>query len=532
MRFKIFISSVQREFAKERKALADYIRKDVILNRFFDVFLFEEVPAQERFASGVYLAGVDECDIYLCIAGAEYGNVDRKGVSATEREYQRAEAKGKTRICFVAKTDRQRDPRETAFVRRIEAEVTRRSFDGWDSLRTGVYAALAKFLEGQGRINDLPFDAAKTAKVALPDLSIAKIRSFVRDAREKRDWKVPANASPLRVLTALELVDDEGQIANSAELLFGKRPQRFFRSSEVKCMQYYADRVSKPMGDYRIFEGDVFQLSDQATDFVMAHIRNWVGTRAEGETAAVPTKFELPRDAVKEAIVNAVCHRDYNSLGSVQVMLFSDRLEVSSPGGLPKGMTVAKLHKAHRSLPVNPLLAQAMFLRGYIEKAGTGTEDMIAKCREWGVDIPIWEMEDADGFKVILRRPTFGGSAFPGPSGRKGRGNTQATAQVGDQVSDQVGDQVGDQVSVAITSNANRVIAVMDGEVCAAEIRNRVGIASKRYFRMCVLQHLLDASLIEPTQPNSPRSPTQKYRLTAKGRTLAAQLVKKVPAHG
>ena len=195
-------------------------------------------------------------------------------------------------------------------------------------------------------------------------------------------------------------------------------------------------------------------------------------------------------------------------------------------------MTVAKLHKAHRSLPVNPLLAQAMFLRGYIEKAGTGTEDMIAKCREWGVDIPVWEMEDADGFKVVLRRPTFGGTAFPGPSGRTGRGNTQVTAQVGDQVSDQVGDQVGDQVSIAITSNANRVIAVMDGEVSAAEIRNRVGIASKRYFRMCVLQHLLDASLIEPTQPNSPRSPTQKYRLTAKGRTLAAQLVKKVPAHG
>ena len=87
---RIFISSVQREFAKERKALAEYVRKDAILGRFFDVFLFEEVPAQERKADGVYLAEVDACDIYLGIFGHTYGNVDSTGVSATEREYLRA----------------------------------------------------------------------------------------------------------------------------------------------------------------------------------------------------------------------------------------------------------------------------------------------------------------------------------------------------------------------------------------------------------------------------------------------------------
>ena len=70
-----------------RKALAEYLRKDAILGRFFEVFLFEEVPAQERKADGVYLAEVDDCDIYLGIFGHTYGNVDSRGVSATEREY-------------------------------------------------------------------------------------------------------------------------------------------------------------------------------------------------------------------------------------------------------------------------------------------------------------------------------------------------------------------------------------------------------------------------------------------------------------
>ena len=87
MKYRIFISSVQREFAKERKALAEYLRKDAILGRFFEVFLFEEVPAQERKADGVYLAEVDDCDIYLGIFGHTYGNADPRGVSATEREY-------------------------------------------------------------------------------------------------------------------------------------------------------------------------------------------------------------------------------------------------------------------------------------------------------------------------------------------------------------------------------------------------------------------------------------------------------------
>lgn len=69
--------------------------------------------------------------------------------------------------------------------------------------------------------------------------------------------------------------DDAGRIVNSAELLFGKKPQRFFISSEVKCMQFFADKVSKPMADYQVYRGDVFELVDQATHFVMTHIRNW-----------------------------------------------------------------------------------------------------------------------------------------------------------------------------------------------------------------------------------------------------------------
>jgi predicted HTH transcriptional regulator len=402
---RIFISSVQREFAKERKALAEYVRKDAILGRFFDVFLFEEVPAQERKADGVYLAEVDACDIYLGIFGHTYGNVDSSGVSATEREYQRAAKKRKTRICFVDKSAGDTDPRQAAFLSQVNEDVIRKGFVGYDDLRTAVYAALAKCLEDKGFINVLPFDASKTAGVTMKDLSVAKMRDFIRTAREKRQFPLPVNVPIEQLLMALELLDDDGRLLNPAALLFGKRPQKFFITSEVKCAQFYADRVSKPMADHQIYTGDVFELVDQATRFVMTHISNWVGTRETGDTAEVPTKFELPYDAVKEAIVNAVVHRDYTSNASVQVMLFKDRLEEWSPGGLPRGMTIGKLFAAHKSVPVNPLLARAMYLKGYIEKSGTGTGDMIAKCASWGVPAPEWYEDDPDDFRVVLKRP-------------------------------------------------------------------------------------------------------------------------------
>ena len=428
MIFRIFISSVQKEFAQERKALAEYIRKDAILGRFFDVFLFEEVPAQERAADDVYLKAVDGCDIYLGILGRTYGNTDAAGVSATEREYNRAVRRHKPRICFVARSDKPTEPKQAAFIARVGNDVVRKKFQGYDDLRTGVYAALAKYLADRGLISVLPFDASNSAGIALKDLSVGKMRDFIRTAREKRQFPLPVNASPEKLLTALELLDDGGRILNPAALLFAKRPQRFFVTSEVKCAQFYADRVSKPMADYQIYAGDVFELVDQATRFVMTHVSNWVGTRETGDTAEVPTKFELPYDAVKEAIVNAVVHRDYTSNASVQVMLFKDRLEVWSPGALPRGMTIEKLSTTHKSVPVNPLLARAMYLKGYIEKAGTGTEDMIAKCKEWDIPAPIWVEEDAEDFRVVLKRPVDGDFAGNGQNG-SARETTQQTTQ-------------------------------------------------------------------------------------------------------
>ena len=140
---------------------------------------------------------------------------------------------------------------------------------------------------------------------------------------------------------------------------------------------------------------------DQAVDFVMSKIARTVGTRAAGPQA--PVDYELPRDAVAEAIVNAVAHRDYASNASVQVMLFADRLEVWNPGELPTSLTPDLLRVPHPSIPRNPLLAEPLFLARYIEKAGTGTLEMINLCAQAGLPAPDFRQDGGQFVQTLWR---------------------------------------------------------------------------------------------------------------------------------
>ena len=98
---RIFVSSVQREFAEERVALRDYVRGDPLLRRFFDVFVFEDVPATDRRPDQLYLGEVARCDLYAGLFGNGYGFEDDQGLSPTEREFDCATEIGAHRLIFV-----------------------------------------------------------------------------------------------------------------------------------------------------------------------------------------------------------------------------------------------------------------------------------------------------------------------------------------------------------------------------------------------------------------------------------------------
>ena len=233
---KIFISSVQKELVAERKALAGYLAGDPLLRRFFDYFLFEDQPAADQRADQCYLEEVDRSDIYLGIFGNEYGWEDAEGFSPTHREFNRATETGKSRLIYVkGADDGVRHPKMRALINEAGASLIRRG----------------------------------------------------------RNFPLPGDTPPHEVLAHLNLLD-KGRPTHAAILLFGKQPQRFLITSEVKCAHFHGYEVAKPIPSYQVYKGTVFDLVDQAKDFVLSKIDLWVGTRAESTQA--PTKYEIPQE--------------------------------------------------------------------------------------------------------------------------------------------------------------------------------------------------------------------------------------------
>ncbi|MBM3892426.1 MAG: DUF4062 domain-containing protein, partial [Verrucomicrobia bacterium] len=143
---RIFISSVQREFAEERAALRDFLRGDPLLRRFFEPFLFEELPAADRRADEVYVSEVERCGLYLGLFGDDYGFEDAQGISPTEREFAAATQRRKHRLIFVkGAEDRAKHPKMRALIRRAGEQLIRRRFVTKAEPIAGVYAALVQY---------------------------------------------------------------------------------------------------------------------------------------------------------------------------------------------------------------------------------------------------------------------------------------------------------------------------------------------------------------------------------------------------
>ena len=400
---RLFISSVQKEFQAERRAIKDFVEGNALLRRFFNVFLFEALPASDRKADDVYLEEVDRCAVYVGIFGRQYSAKNDGSVSPTEREFDQATLQGKYRIILVQEVpDADRHPQMQQLVGKASGQLIRRKFTNTAELTGQLYDSLVEYLERKGELRTVPFDEASCQGASLAEISTAKLQWFVERARRERSFPLSENAPADKVLAHLNLLTN-GEPTHSAILLFGTNPQRFrsLISAEIKCAHFHGTTVQKPIPSYQIYKGTLFDQVDQAVDFVMAKIARAVGTRAAGPSA--PVDYEIPRDVIAEAIVNAVAHRDYTSNASVQVMLFADRLEVWNPGELPPNLSFEELRTKHASIPRNPLIAEPLFWAHYAETLGTGTLDMIERCSQAGLPEPDFEQRGGTFAMTIWR---------------------------------------------------------------------------------------------------------------------------------
>lgn len=407
----LFISSVQKELQTERYAVRDYISGDPLLRRFFKPFLFEDLPAADRSAGNVYLEAVDRCKVYLGIFGNEYGRENAAGLSPTEREFDRATEKGAYRIVLVkGADDGKRHPKMRLLIRKAESQLVRRRFHETPDLISELYASLVEYLATTGALQTLPFDASPCRGATLNDISEEKLTWFLRQARQERDFPLVESSTVTQAFEHLNLLD-HGRPKNAALVLFGAKPQKFVPVAEIKCLHFHGTEVEKPIPSYQLFKGTAFDQVDQAVDFVLSKLDRKVIPRKN--TPASEIEYEIPYEVIREAIVNAIAHRDYTSNAAVQVMVFADRFEVWNPGALPPGMTPDQLRRPHPSIPRNPLIADPLYLTHYIEKAGTGTVGMIALCQQVGLPDPDFE-ERGNQFVLTVWRDWLTESVLDG----------------------------------------------------------------------------------------------------------------------
>lgn len=233
----------------------------------------------------------------------------------------------------------------------------------------------------------------------LEDIDEEKVKWFLKEARKERGLNLSEDAFIEEALMKLKLLRNR-KLTNTALLLFFKEPMVL--QSEVKCIRFSGNEAIKPYIDFQTIEGTVFDLIDKAEDFVLRNIRRSI--RLVSGKVQREEKYEYPPDAIREAVVNAVAHRDYGSPSKVQVRIFDNRIEVWSPGTLPAEITIEDLRREHVSVPRNPLLFKQLFWVKYVEDVGGGTLDMIKQCREWGIPEPMFE-HITGAFVVTFRLP-------------------------------------------------------------------------------------------------------------------------------
>jgi len=290
---------------------------------------------------------------------------------------------------------------------------------------------------------------------------------------------------------AAERANDALRFRNAGVLFFAKNPRRFFPQAYITCLLARGtDKVH--ILDRKDFDGGIVADIEDALRFVERNTRT--AYRIEGlRRSNIP---EYPTNALREAITNAVMHRDWFIDGAnVFVEIYTDRIEVVSPGSLPQGLQLTDL--GSRSIRRNALIADLLHHINFIEKAGTGIRRIRNEARAQGCPEPKFE---ANGFFTV----TF----LPNPEVRAGT-NVHWVFDV----------TMEDTVEVAMEdAKVVRLLQAISGTMTRHDLQSALGLKNNDYFRKVYLLPALQAGLIEMTIPDKPRSKHQRYRLTLKGR--------------
>lgn len=335
------------------------------------------------------------------------------------------------------------------------------------------------------------------------DLSISSKFKYPQDfdADKFTTWLSQSGISPNGnredILVNIEAAERTGGkllFRNAGILFFAKDPRRFFNQAYITCILFQGTTNVRIL-DRKDFAGGAVADIEDSLRFIERNTR--LSYRIEGlKREEIP---EYPMASLREAITNAVMHRDWFIEGAnVFVQIFSDRIEIISPGGLPPGMQQTDL--GHKSVRRNPIIADLYHRIGFIEKAGTGIERMREGARECGCPEPVF---DTDGFFTVTFTP------METPEDDRHQVGTKWALRWHQ-----------DGTKIALRREKMDLLKICQKESTLVEILSFFGRTDRTKFRKNILLPLVEDGLLELTIPDRPTSKHQKYRITPAGKEV------------
>jgi ATP-dependent DNA helicase RecG len=404
---RIFVSSVQKELEDERLIVQNLVSTDPFLSAHCVPVLYECEPASPTKALDGCLEALDGCNVYLLIVGVQYGALVG-GLSITHAEYRRAKESGLPVLAFIkGERNVQREEGTVALLAELDADGPKyKRFGNVIELQKEVRAALVRLLRDRFGIaptsdeNQIAeqtieatslFESRMLDRVRWKDLDLSVVCSLIavaekRKPDELREEELLAGAA-LRGLVWHEPGSGEHYATAAGIVVLAKDPSAVFPQCRILADAY---RSTEPDGDPRDHEdirGPMPLAIERAIDFIDRNTRHPM--RIVGLNRV--RLDEYPVDALREALVNAVAHRQYEDAGrKILLEVFADRVVFSSPGLPPKPITLASLRKGkYRPCSRNPVLAQCLSYFHRIEERGSGFRRMRDQMLDHGLDQPL-----------------------------------------------------------------------------------------------------------------------------------------------
>lgn len=245
------------------------------------------------------------------------------------------------------------------------------------------------------------WDDMPALNATLKDIDEKAFRLFVEKALEqKRISPAAAKESTQNLLIGLHLINEKGNLKCAALLLFGKDPLKYFTHAYFKIGRFGNSDHDLKFQD--TIEGNIFEMIDKVLQILHS---KYLTSPIHYEGIERKEKLEYPESALREAILNAIVHKNYAGT-TIQLSVYDDKLILWNQGAMPHELSIDQLKKKHASYPRNKNIADIFFKSGYIEAWGRGTNKIIDSCKLAGLPEPEF-VEHAGGIQIIFLKDIY-----------------------------------------------------------------------------------------------------------------------------